>query len=226
MMDYYANFPGPNKTDAKNEVIEEIKKSMDINSINLLKKIVDKEVDKEISDYGGLGSFTGWNVIVRKRIINNCKDKYSNKIKKTKKKFKLYSKIIGKLQLRLNKSIERVYMPGGTYETETANSNRWTAASAEDNTQETSENVFEYFPKPTLGLCSPYGHSGPCKIIKRKSISPKNYSNYDSDEDYDYEYEYCNPIRENYRCVLCWKYECSKCHKRSNSLTSCPHCRK
>ena len=218
MMDYYSNFPGPTKVQAKNDIIKEIKATMNINSSILLENIIEKELDKEIIEHGGLGSYTGWNVIVKKNIIKKSKDKYIKNIQKTKKKFKLYSKIIGRLQIKLNKSIENIYLPGGKFETETANSNRWRLTRHKINNE-----AAEDFPIPCSGLCSPYGHTGPCKIIKKRSISPKTYTDYDSDDDYDYEYEFCNNEKTPYTCVLCWKYECPKCGKRSNNL-KCPHC--
>lgn len=60
MNDYYSNFPGPTRSQA----------IMDLSKHNLwLKPYVTKCIDEEISQYDGLGSYTGWNVMVKPSIM-------------------------------------------------------------------------------------------------------------------------------------------------------------
>lgn len=60
MNDYYSNFPGPTYTQAIRELSRD----------NLwLKKYITQCIDEEITKYGGLGSYTGWNVAVKPSIM-------------------------------------------------------------------------------------------------------------------------------------------------------------
>lgn len=69
MNDYYSNFPGPTRDEAiqiiKNKLILYETNDKEINLDLLIEQYIDEVIDK----YKGLGSYTGWNVIVLPTII-------------------------------------------------------------------------------------------------------------------------------------------------------------
>ena len=64
MNDYYSQFPGPTRDKAiqiiKDNIILYKTNDKEIN----LDLLIEKYIDEEINKYGGLGSYTGWNVSV------------------------------------------------------------------------------------------------------------------------------------------------------------------
>jgi hypothetical protein len=65
MMDYYSNFEGPTRDSAINIMKERVTRHK---KPQWLKNFVVYFVDEEISKYGGLGSQTGWSVMVEPSI--------------------------------------------------------------------------------------------------------------------------------------------------------------
>ena len=78
MLDYYSNFPPPNRPNAIEEVFKECKIKFSLN-----KKIVDdillREVTtKVITDMPSLGSYTGWYVGFKNDAIDAVMNKINN----------------------------------------------------------------------------------------------------------------------------------------------------
>jgi len=65
MMDYYSNYEGPTRDGAINIMKERVTRHK---KPQWLKNFVVYFVDEEISKYGGLGSQTGWSVMVEPSI--------------------------------------------------------------------------------------------------------------------------------------------------------------
>ena len=65
MMDYYSNYEGPTRDGAIDIIKEKVTRHK---KPQWLKNFVVYFVDEEISKYGGLGSQTGWNIMVEPSI--------------------------------------------------------------------------------------------------------------------------------------------------------------
>lgn len=121
MMDAYSYIPGPSKEQAFQEIWcyfdhEKIQKSYYLEFI--LRKVIDEEHNK----YGGLGSYTGWNVTTKKSIIN----KTNNKFNKTRAKVNLQKlRIIIKSIIWYNKFVTEYYKPDGLFVQKTKESDLW-----------------------------------------------------------------------------------------------------
>ena len=78
MLDYYSNFPPPNRPDAIEEVIKACKVKL-----SLIKKLVDEKIlrdtsTKVITDMPSLGSYTGWYVVFKNDAIDTVMNKINN----------------------------------------------------------------------------------------------------------------------------------------------------
>ena len=102
-MDHYSNYEGPTR-----------------DKPDWLKKYVVFYVDEEISKYGGLGSYTGWNVSTQHSIMNKLMYEYKiqlqirarNNLKKLYNSMKVYG-----IFLKMYKYIhyKYIFIPNGNY---------------------------------------------------------------------------------------------------------------
>jgi|TARA_B110000971_G_C19737304_1_gene375848 hypothetical protein len=115
MMDHYSNYEGPTRDSAIKIIQEKLNDKPD-----WLKKYVVFYVDEEISKYGGLGSYTGWNVSTQHSIMNKLMYEYKiqlqirarNNLKKLYNSMKVYG-----IFLKMYKYIhyKYIFIPNGNY---------------------------------------------------------------------------------------------------------------
>jgi len=114
-MDHYSNYEGPTRDSAIKIIQEKLNDKPD-----WLKKYVVFYVDEEISKYGGLGSYTGWNVSTQHSIMNKLMYEYKiqlqirarNNLKKLYNSMKVYG-----IFLKMYKYIhyKYIFIPNGNY---------------------------------------------------------------------------------------------------------------
>ena len=72
MMDHYGDIPGPSKTNATQEIFNKYKTEINPDiSDEMLKELIGKSIDNTIEKYGGLGSYTGWQLFISKEVYEN-----------------------------------------------------------------------------------------------------------------------------------------------------------
>uniref|UniRef100_A0A6C0JUY9 Uncharacterized protein n=1 Tax=viral metagenome TaxID=1070528 RepID=A0A6C0JUY9_9ZZZZ len=106
-MDYYSQFPGPSFTEAMSQLCK-------TDYSNELNQYIEKCIKGEIHEYGGLGSYTGWNVSVKPKMLQKIKHKIElrEKAKKMLRKVFYNFQVYGTF-LQLYKDI--YYKPNGEY---------------------------------------------------------------------------------------------------------------
>mgnify|MGYP001279994302 CR=1 FL=1 len=66
MMDYYGDFPGPTKENAKKQIVDNVKRKInnDLKHIteDIIIDIVDKTIEKQFPNEKTIGSVSGWSV--------------------------------------------------------------------------------------------------------------------------------------------------------------------
>lgn len=127
-MDYYSQFPGPSFTEAMSQLskrelkqyfpglscMQAVGQLCKTEYSNELNQYIEKCLKEEIHEYGGLGSYTGWNVSVKPKMLQKIKHKIElrEKAKKMLRKLFYNFQVYGTF-LQLYKDI--YYKPNGEY---------------------------------------------------------------------------------------------------------------
>ena len=117
MLDYYSYMDGPSKESGCDEIFTMMiyrDRSM-ITHERQMRYHINKLLDYEIDRYGGLGSYTGWNITTRPSVINNIDDKV-HLIQKSRlmwRKLRLVAMVLGRFVIA--KNIRYKFRPGGEY---------------------------------------------------------------------------------------------------------------
>ena len=106
MMDYYGNFNGPTKDEAKKQIIDNVKKKINNNleyiNNNKIMEIVEYIIDSEFPNNKTISSITGWSVFY----YNDLTKKSIEELTKVNKKLEMiHKKKIYSSAISLNKLI-------------------------------------------------------------------------------------------------------------------------
>tara|TARA_B100000401_G_C52606995_1_gene624773 strand:+ start:97 stop:468 length:372 start_codon:yes stop_codon:yes gene_type:complete len=103
MMDYYGDFNGPSKNNAKKQIVNNIikKKNANTNYLNYINtdkifSIVEETIEKQYPNDETIGSVTSWNIFLNKELTEksiNILQEIDNKLKIEHKK-KIYASYI------------------------------------------------------------------------------------------------------------------------------------
>jgi len=117
MLDHYGSYPGPSKESGCDEIFTTMitRHNSAIRHERQMRYHINKIIDTEIVKYGGLGSYTGWNVTTRFQIMKQMKPKISliERSASLWKKLRIFTMVIGKFIVA--KNIRFMYRPGGDY---------------------------------------------------------------------------------------------------------------
>lgn len=117
MLDYYSYMPGPSKESGCDEIFTTMicRDRTMIRNERQMRYHINKLLDYEIVRYGGLGSYTGWNITTRISIINNMRDKVQLIQKSTLmwRKLRVFAMTLGTFIVA--KNIRYKFRPDGDY---------------------------------------------------------------------------------------------------------------
>tara|TARA_B100001175_G_C19181656_1_gene482362 strand:- start:37 stop:405 length:369 start_codon:yes stop_codon:yes gene_type:complete len=108
MMDYYGNFNGPTKNEAKKQIVDNVKKQIKNNleyiNNNKIVEIIGHIIEKEFPNNKTISSITGWSVFY----YNNLTKKSIEELTKINKKIEIkHKKKIYSSAISLNKLIDK-----------------------------------------------------------------------------------------------------------------------